>query len=280
VDAAGQSLCWGYNEHGKLGDGTTTPKLVPTATLPFPVKQIALGEYHSCALDLSGKVFCFGLNNEGQLGDGTETERLVPTRVEGMSSPVELGVGGHISCALLADKTVSCWGTNAECTPEHDANPRPVGIANVKQLSVGYDHACAIIEDGTVSCWGNDVYGQVGSSEGAACTDEWGQTRRSPSRISGISDAIQVSAGYYQTCAVRQSGKISCWGLTQESLAQGQRESYAGPTELQGIDAAVKVSVGYFAACAILAEGSLACWGSFDQSENRIATPQIVQFPR
>lgn len=279
VDLEGQSLCWGYDEQGKLGDSATTPKLVPTATLSFRVKQIALGEYHSCALGVVGDVSCWGINATGELGDGTREDRLVPAQVEGLSSPVQVSVGTEVSCAQLADDTVSCWGTNPQCIPKYNTRPQPVGIEHVKQLSAGYNHACALTSDETVSCWGTDDYGQVGSSDGAACTDEGRQTKRSPGRVPGISGAVQVSAGYYRTCAVLRSGKVWCWGLTQESVIEGQRESYPGPTEIPGIDSAVKISVGYFASCAVLATGEVACWGTFDQRDNLIEHPTLVVLP-
>ena len=109
--------------------------------------------------------------------------------------------------------------------------------------------------------------------------DQWGQTKRLAGRVPGVSDAVQVSAGYYRTCAVLQNGKVSCWGTTQESLIAHQPQSYPGPTEIPGIDSAVKISVGYCASCAMLADGSLVCWGVFDQDDNVIEPPQIVQFP-
>jgi hypothetical protein len=28
-----------------------------------------------------------------------------------------------------------------------------------------------------------------------------------------VTDAVEVVAGLYQTCALRRSGKITCWGL-------------------------------------------------------------------
>jgi alpha-tubulin suppressor-like RCC1 family protein len=45
------------------------------------VRQVALGDLHSCALLDSGAVRCFGSNSNGQLGDGTTSDSDRPTFV-------------------------------------------------------------------------------------------------------------------------------------------------------------------------------------------------------
>ena len=73
VTSAGAVLCWGWNDSGRLGDGTAT-RLRPT---PAPVKgeisgvvAVTAGEAHSCALTSAGAVWCWGYNYYGQLGRG------------------------------------------------------------------------------------------------------------------------------------------------------------------------------------------------------------------
>ena len=75
-------------------------------------KIIALGEYHSCALETDGTVACWGLNGNGQLGDGTTTDRASPTAVPGLSDVAEIALGSAHSCARKTDGTVACWGAN------------------------------------------------------------------------------------------------------------------------------------------------------------------------
>lgn len=69
----GQVLCWGKNDLGQLGNGTTTPSNVPVEVpgLDDAVQvSVGLGE-HACALRRSGELVCWGRNDFGQLGDGT-----------------------------------------------------------------------------------------------------------------------------------------------------------------------------------------------------------------
>ncbi len=83
--SAGQVYCWGLNNNGQLGDGTTLNRQAPTlVALPSGVTgftRIAAGSLHTCGLTASGALYCWGDNLLGQLGDGTNTDRLQPVRV-------------------------------------------------------------------------------------------------------------------------------------------------------------------------------------------------------
>ncbi len=67
----GTLFCWGDNENGQLGDGTTTRHLVPTRALVSDVVAVVAGELHTCALRRDRQVRCWGSNNAGQTGSGT-----------------------------------------------------------------------------------------------------------------------------------------------------------------------------------------------------------------
>src|SRR5215468_1055339 len=80
--SSGGVKCWGYNAFGQLGQGDTVNRgaapgqmgsALPTLFFPQngPVKQLALGAYHTCALDSAGYTYCWGYNAYGQLGNGT-----------------------------------------------------------------------------------------------------------------------------------------------------------------------------------------------------------------
>jgi alpha-tubulin suppressor-like RCC1 family protein len=69
---AGAVACWGRNEAGELGDGTTTDRPAPVAVaLPRPAIHIGAGGYHTCALLDDNSISCWGNNASGQLGDGS-----------------------------------------------------------------------------------------------------------------------------------------------------------------------------------------------------------------
>lgn len=71
--------CWGFNQFGMLGDGTTTHRSTPVATNGFTAGASSLraGRSHVCAL-VSGQAKCWGSNSSGQFGVATPTGSLVP----------------------------------------------------------------------------------------------------------------------------------------------------------------------------------------------------------
>ena len=115
VTDAGAVKCWGWNESGRLGDGTTTDRLTPVdvAGLSGGVRALAAGGAHTCAVTDAGTVKCWGYNGVGELGDGTTTERLTPVDVTGLGVRARsLAVGAGHSCALTSSGRVKCWGAN------------------------------------------------------------------------------------------------------------------------------------------------------------------------
>ena len=73
--------CWGDNERGQLGDGTTAHKYVPTKVVGLSdVTLIEAGGSHTCAIVSGQEVYCWGDNFYGQLGLGTSGSK-VPVEV-------------------------------------------------------------------------------------------------------------------------------------------------------------------------------------------------------
>ena len=77
LKADGTVMAWGYNDYGRLGDGTTTTRHSPTAVPGLTgVVAVTAGLYHTVALKADGTLMAWGGNFYGQLGDGTTTDRL------------------------------------------------------------------------------------------------------------------------------------------------------------------------------------------------------------
>ncbi len=81
--------CWGRNDVGQVGDGTTIdqPRPVRLASISDAVAvSVSSGGSgtgaHSCALHRDGSVSCWGGNEAGQLEDGTTADALAPKRIK------------------------------------------------------------------------------------------------------------------------------------------------------------------------------------------------------
>jgi alpha-tubulin suppressor-like RCC1 family protein len=68
----GAAFCWGRNDSGLLGDGTTADRATPVPSLHgMRVTSLSFGEQHACAVSQEGSVYCWGGNDHGQLGAGS-----------------------------------------------------------------------------------------------------------------------------------------------------------------------------------------------------------------
>ena len=84
VTASGVGYCWGGNQYGEVGDGTTTERNTPTLVSGgYTWSSISVGIGTVCGVTTSGAGYCWGDNWHGEIGDGTTTERDVPTAVSG-----------------------------------------------------------------------------------------------------------------------------------------------------------------------------------------------------
>lgn len=171
--------CWGDNQLGALGDGTTTDRSMPTlvATLGAGsgTTQISAGDGYSCAARNNGAAMCWGTNGAGQLGNGSRTASLVPVYALGLGSAA-VGTGVYLShaCARTSGGAMFCWGGNSNGQLGDGTltdrlipvTPLTLGVgegAGVDAIAVGGGHSCARKNTGAVVCWGQNQTGQLGN---------------------------------------------------------------------------------------------------------------------
>ena len=169
----------------------------------------------------TGAVNCWGHNSYGQLGNSTTTDSSAPVAVAAFTggvTAVSITAGASHTCALLNTGAVNCWGYNGNgqlgngSTTDSSA---PVAVstftdvsATAVSITAGAYHTCALLNTGAVNCWGYNCDGRLGNDTNtdssvpvavAAFTD-------------GSATAVSITAGYYHTCALLNTGAVNCWG--------------------------------------------------------------------
>lgn len=206
-----QTICWGSNSGGQLGDGSyASPSQAVVVQNLGPAIAVAAGEAYSCAVTTGGKVKCWGINGVGQLGTGTRVSSPLPVEVPGLTGATAISAGTHHACAV-ANAEVWCWGYNGlgqlgDGTTSERAGPVKVqGLGGAAvSVAAGADHTCAQTTAG-VKCWGSNAVGQLGD----------GTTTSSavPRSVIGIGPAARslTASPYLRTCVV-DAGVVKCWG--------------------------------------------------------------------
>ena len=246
--------CTGLNNQGELGDGTFSRKFSPVLVggLANPAR-IRTGAEHTCALIGDGTMQCWGSNYTGQLGDGTMGGfAMVPQPVHGITNAIDALTGGYFTCAILPDHTVQCWGRNQDGQLGNGGSttdvPLPAPVQNlgpVAALSAGGYHACALLSDGTAKCWGRNSRGQVGDGNQNTPVTV-------PTPVSGLTNAVQVVAGFFHTCARLADGTLQCWGQNDYGQVGSNSPGLSMlPATVSGMAGAVAVSPGFYHTCAI-----------------------------
>ncbi len=260
----GQVKCWGRNDYGQLGDGTSAQRRTPDSAEELRgAIDLALGGLHGCALFSNGSVKCWGNNEQGQVGGGSAAPVLRPVEVAGLENVVQIAAGYRHSCAVLVGGVVKCWGYNkygqlGDGSLEDRRHPVVVAdLAGAVEVSAGGLHTCARLEDGTVKCWGNNSAYQLG--------DGTSEHRATATAVPGLTGVVQITLGSGEslhTCARLESGAVVCWGRNAlGQLGDGTTTSRQRPTAVPELSNVAQLALNIGHTCASLTDGTVRCWG-------------------
>ena len=280
ITDSGKLYCWGNNNNGKNGIGSTNTEKLPSTPITFEqdtiIEKLSIGLYHSCAIDSDNAVWCWGRAWSGNLGSGDEaTDQYTPVKVElpgANDFATEIAAGERFTCALLGNGAISCWGHDSsnqlgdslDTTADQNTPQSYVSLPSGRiavDVDAGPHHTCAVLDNGSIVCWGYNNYGMLGFASGSSVTDSLPQYVNTTQNQS----FTQVSAGHDHTCALLENGTGMCWGRnTHGQLGNGSTTNSHYPVYINQSQTGplIAISASYLHTCAINASGGAFCWGS------------------
>ena len=290
----GQLWCWGRNRFGEVGDGSTdfAPRPVHVEEMPnvrafdvggartcaateegklecwgkplagvapgdrynpLPdvsgVTDVGVGYNHICAV-AGGHVHCIGQNQDGQLGQGHAREVKGAVQVA-LSEVVELEASDRRTCAIDKTGHVTCWGE----APSAPLRVGP-GVNAVMDVFVSDGPSCAIDGLGRATCFGETLAYELTKFAPAPYPG--------PARLSPPDDYLAIAPMGHersQTCFVRRSGAVACYGQPSWSI----REGVPHPLPIKPVDRAIADAIDITGngrtSCALIRGDRVRCWG-------------------
>jgi alpha-tubulin suppressor-like RCC1 family protein len=251
--SAGALYCWGANNRGQLGTGSTTSQVVPTRVgSAADWATIAAGNEHTCGVRRvtpasAGALYCWGNGSLGQVGHNVLTDATTPVAIGTAGDWSKVALGGSHSCALTTGGALHCWGANQAgqlgAAGGTRTTPLAIGAELHASLSTGENHTCATRNDGSLYCWGS-----INNST-------------TPGRIGAANDWTSVAAGSGHSCGLRGVGELWCFGANNggqlglpETAHQPSPARIGGSTDWTQLAASLGT-------CGIHTNGQLECWG-------------------
>ena len=263
----GSVYCWGRNNVGQLGLGTTDqdPHPTPKSAVVSNAASIAGGSAHACAItDPGGDLVCWGENLTGQISQGgMATLPTATLALSGQPTKVTAVAPGMSHTCALRGGNLFCWGTGpAAATMPSTSMPVIGATGSLLSTTAGTGHTCYISSQKIASCFGANGSFQLGRETMETAVP--GAT--SASNVGSFDGAI--AAGDDFTCANfiasdASTNALSCWGDdTFGQLGWGTQNSSAlGPVLGLPTAGVTGFSTGGKHSCAIGIDGAVYCWG-------------------
>jgi alpha-tubulin suppressor-like RCC1 family protein len=238
VKTDGTLWAWGKNNHGMLGDGSTTVRSSPVqiGSLTNWTKKISSVYHNTHAVKSDGTLWGWGYNQyHSGIGDGTLTSR---------SSPVQIGSatdwanvyshrnGGH---AVTTAGRLWGWGQNASGEIGDGSSTRraaPVQIGSlttwVKCVPCSQFARCALKTDGTLWSWGgsNNEYRPLGTTTNYSSPVQVGS-------LTNWADIFGCGGDGKGGGAVKTDGTLWAWGANSAGqLGDGSTTKRTSPVQI------------------------------------------------
>lgn len=198
-------------------------------------------------------------------GNSVTTDPVTVTIASGPTGPVSadhVAAGMQFALAVDEDGNLYSWGSNLNGRlglDDDDASSRPTPqlvptLSGVTRLSVSdVGSAFAIDANGDLYAWG-----LKGPPLGLGDDVD----HHAPVKVAGISDVVDVSAGFDHTLAVDANGLAYSWGFNGDGqLGLGAMGAHDTPQHIAALSDIVSVSAGVHFSLALSSNGTVYAWG-------------------
>ena len=264
LEEDGTAYCWGANEFGQVGDGTTTDRHRPTRAGSIAHYFPPLAGDHACSQGAT-ELYCWGRNSSGEVGTGSTSLTLTPTLVPGGLAFQAVAVGDDFTCGIAGSGTTYCWGANdrgqlGTGTPGN--SPIPIAVAGQHTFTViraAGRTVCALTNTSELYCWGNGADGELGNGA-------FNSSASVPTIVGGGLHVLDVGVGANQAgqatvCAMAFEGPY-CWGKNSSGeIGDGTKVRKSIPTAVGGLTGDVQFAPAGSHTCARSPLATVYCWG-------------------
>lgn len=252
ISENGDLYCWGLNNYGQIGNGTTVDQETPVKILSN-VKEVEFrySGSTSVALTENGDLYCWGWNGSGQIGNGSTENQLTPEKI--LTGVTQFSCDKSGVAAITEDGSLYCWGDYAgNGTQDKQLTPAKI-MENAAKVSYGcqYDHA-VITENGDLYCWGLNYYGSVGN----------GTTSKQFTPVKVLENVAEVKQAWQATIAITKTGDLYSWGNNQfGTVGNGSTENQLTPVKIMSDMAQIDTADEFYVCAAVSKDRDLYTWG-------------------
>lgn len=246
IDTTEALYCWGKNDVGQTGLGTTGTTYapvkinVPSSTTKW--KQVESFDSSNCAVTTTNQIYCWGSGAAGQIGNSGTSNRNTPTLVSSVSGVTgwqKIEIFWNNVCALSISGTPSnnnqvyCWGntalangaTTASTVTRPSKVTNPTGVTSWKDFAVSFQAGCGLANNDQIYCWGSNEGGKLGRTDGTIYNFSFSSSAEQIIKPAEVAGWKEVSFSRRHGCAVAYSNndaandpdnkvndRVYCWG--------------------------------------------------------------------